>query len=143
MVYLFVMNWPMMRKKGKDIVGIFNFEFLHCWLPWLGRSEAFLFFVFEVISKCRSFAHHIVRPQFCLDCEILPGILWFFFNKSNCGSVWIIFLMVEMDSAPSRTLGAPKILKLDSCNQDFEKNSEFFQNPVRISIVFWVKLWLW
>jgi len=45
----------------------------------------------------------------------------FFPKKSDSWSGWILFLMVEMDSAPSKTYGAPKILKFDSCNLDLHK----------------------
>ena len=31
-----------------------------------------------------------------------------------------MIIIVEMDSTPSKTHGAPKILEFDSCNPDFE-----------------------
>lgn len=61
---------------------------------------------------------------------ILPGKLFFvgiwpFFLNLTIG-VLKSFFMAKMDSAPSKTLGAPKILKLDSCNSDFPKFLLYF-----------------
>ena len=41
--------------------------------------------------------------------------------KSQPNSVLILFLKEEMDSTPSKTHGAPKVYKFDSCNKDFPK----------------------
>ena len=43
----------------------------------------------------------------------------FYFAKSECNYVLISILMVEIDSTPSKTPGAPKIPKVDNCNLDF------------------------
>lgn len=44
------------------------------------------------------------------------------FKKFRSSIIWIMFLMVEMDSTISKTSGAPKILKFDSCNLDLQKS---------------------
>jgi len=49
--------------------------------------------------------------------------------------------MVEMDSTPSIIPGAPKILKLDSYNSDFQKIlPDFYQNIAKFSIILWENL---
>ena len=43
----------------------------------------------------------------------------FYFAKSKFNCALMAILMVEMDSAPSKTSSAPKISEFDSCNLDF------------------------
>lgn len=44
----------------------------------------------------------------------------FYFAKSEFSYVLIMILMAEMDSKPSKTLGAPNIPKFNNCKLDFE-----------------------
>ena len=56
----------------------------------------------------------------------------FYVAKSECKSVLIAILMVEMDSTPSETFGAPpKIPELDNRNLDFEKLQPIFFKLLR------------
>ena len=63
-----------------------------------------------------------------LDSEKWPEFEQKKFKKSCRGSVWIMFLMVEMDSTPSITSRAPKIMNLDNFYLDLEKSMpDFFK----------------
>ena len=44
------------------------------------------------------------------------------FKKSCRSRVWIMFFMVEIDSAPSKTSRTPKILKFNNYNLDLQKS---------------------
>ena len=56
------------------------------------------------------------------DDKFLPESGIFFFKKSSSWSVWIAFFIVEIDSIPSKTFRAPKILKFNDCKLNFQKS---------------------
>lgn len=71
-----------------------------------------------------------VLPQFLLDSEI---------SRNPRMRVFEYFLIVVMDSAPSKTSRALKMLKINNCKQEFQKFLDFLHT--KISIVSRAKIW--
>lgn len=73
------------------------------------------------------------RPRFGPDSKNLPESGQLNFKKSGSCSAWNPFLIVEMDSALSKTPGALKILMFNNCKQDFGQIfAGFSENHYRI-----------